>query len=121
DLRPLPQFKPTSQVWYPPQATQRHLTGRVLVEFTLDASGRAASARVVKAEADPVLQQAALRQVQTTQFDVSDKSYNAADKRPFYLSVQFCLDVCGDLRPFAGYENNQIIITGVSIPPEQPL
>jgi TonB family protein len=120
-VRPLPQFKPTNQNWYPGEATQRHLTGRVLVQFTVDAGGRTAGAKVVKAQADPLLQQAAVRQVMATQFDPADKNLDPADRRPFYLSVQFCLDECGDLRPFPGYENNQVIIMGVSIPPEKPL
>jgi TonB family protein len=121
DVRPLPQFKPTNREWYPAEAARRHLTGRVLVEFAIDAAGRATSPTVRQAQADPLLQQAALRLVSATQFDLSDKNYNPRDTQPFDLSVQFCLDECGDLKPYAGYENNEIIVMGVSIPPEKPL
>jgi len=121
--RPLPGFRPApDQPGYPAAALEGRLTGRVLVEFRIDAGGRATDVAVAKAQADPILQQAAVEIITATRFDVHDRNYDASDPRPFYASVQFCMDnYCGEIRPFPGYERDALIIGGLSSPAARPL
>jgi TonB family protein len=51
--------------WYPPEARRRTLTGRVVVEFRIDAAGKPEDVRINRAEADRILQIAAVYMVTT--------------------------------------------------------
>ena len=114
--RPLPGFQPgADQPGYPEEALAAGLSGRVLVEFGITA-GRATGITVATAQAEPILQQAAVAIIADTYFDLHDRNNNPSDPRPFFVSVQFCLDYCGELRPFPGYERNALSITGQSPP-----
>lgn len=112
DARQLPHPTIPNVDYYPQEARRRELTGRVLVELRISANGSAIDMRVVQAEADPILQQGAMRLAGAARFDVSDPKYDAADPRPFYLPVVFCLEKCGDLKPYPGYGKNEVIVTG---------
>jgi TonB family protein len=113
--RPLPKSHTSSQMsWYPARAVRLHLQGRVLVEFKIGATGQAIAARVLESDADPLLQQQALKLLQSTTFDVSDPQSNAADETPFRATYRFCLRPCAVLDP---YQRSELVtITGASIP-----
>jgi TonB family protein len=102
---------PNDRPWFPPSALQRHLSGRVLVEFQIAPPGKAIAPSVAAADADPLLQKAALDLVSAMRFDLSDPRYDAADPRPFYISVLFCIQSCGDLKAYAGKGREEIVIT----------
>ena len=95
--------------FYPPEAKRAGQTGRVLVEYAVDPSGKATAVQVVRAEAPQALQDAALSLVRHALFDVSDPGRNA-QPAPYYVSVSFCMGACGPLVPFPGY--GDITITG---------
>jgi TonB family protein len=111
---PHSQF-PSNIDWYPTKAKKEHDTGRVLVGFTIDSKGKAASLTILKAEAPRILRTAALNFVTDMTFDVADPAYNAADPTPFALSVRFCILDCGTLVGFPGYEDARI--TGSPVNP----
>jgi TonB family protein len=110
---PRSQFPPNID-WYPTKAKKEHDTGRVLVGFTIDSKGKAASLKILKAEAPRILRTAALNFVTDMSFDVTDPAYNAADPTPYALSVRFCIVDCGTLVGFPGYEDARITGSPVS-------
>jgi len=115
---PRSQFPPNID-WYPTKAKKEHDTGRVLVGFTIDSKGKAASLKILKAEAPRILRTAALNFVTDMSFDVTDPAYNPADPTPYALSVRFCIVDCGTLVGFPGYEDARI--TGSPVSPLQGL
>ena len=110
---PRSQFPPNID-WYPTKAKKDHDVGRVLVGFTIDSKGKAASLKILKAEAPRILRTAALNFVTDMSFDVTDPAYNAADPTPYALSVRFCIVDCGTLVGFPGYEDARITGSPVS-------
>jgi TonB family protein len=100
--------------WYPPKAKQNHVTGRVLVGFSIDANGRATSVKILKSEAPRALRDAAKDFVRDMRFDVTDPNYSAADPMPFALSVRFCIIDCGSILGYAGYDDVRISGSPVS-------
>jgi TonB family protein len=111
-VRKLPHSKLASTVdWYPAQAKRANLEGRILVEFNIDPSGRAHVLKLAAAQADPMLQAAAVELVRHVAFDISDPNLDAANPAPFRMSVTYCMFPCKDaLVPYAGYEN--VTVTG---------
>jgi TonB family protein len=108
--RKLPRMQyPMNIDWYPSKAKKAHETGRVLVGFTIDGKGKAASLKILKAEAPRILRNAALNFVTDVSFDVSDPAYNPSDPTPYAISVRFCVIDCGTLVGFPGYEDARII------------
>lgn len=95
----------TSIDFYPPQAKREGLVGRVLVGFQIDQRGKADSARVVGADAAPILQDAALELIKGSTFDVSAPGFDATDPTPFLVTVRFCLPTCGEIVSFPGSED----------------
>jgi TonB family protein len=57
------------------------LEGRVLIEFRIDKDGKIISPTVLRAEAAPALQNAALKLVQRAKVNVKDKNFDASDTR----------------------------------------
>jgi TonB family protein len=108
---PKSQFDFSAGATYPEQALRQGLAGRVLVEFQIDRHGKAISARVLEADAAPVLQNGALAAVRRSTFDVSAPGFDPGDPTPFRVTVRFCLLNCGDIVPFPGTED-YIVITG---------
>jgi TonB family protein len=114
--RKLPRMQyPMNIDWYPSKAKKAHDTGRVLVGFTIDSKGKAASLKILKAEAPRILRNAALNFVTDVSFDVSDPAYNSSDPAPYAISVRFCIIECGTLVGFPGYEDARI--TGSPLSP----
>jgi TonB family protein len=89
---------------YPEQAKRQGLAGRVLVEFQIDRSGKAVSAKILAADAASVLQAGALKLIRSATFDTSQPGFDPADSTPFLVTVRFCLPSCGPIVPFAGTE-----------------
>jgi TonB family protein len=89
---------------YPEQAKRQSLTGRVLVEFQVNPSGKATSVRVLAADAAPVLRSGAVDFIKRMTFDVSGPGFDPADPTPFRTSVLFCLLSCGGLVAYPGTE-----------------
>jgi TonB family protein len=107
--RKLPTMRFASNIdWYPAKAKRQLLTGRVLVGFRIDPSGKAVSRQVLKAEAPRILRDAALDFVGDATFDTSSPGYDAADPTPFAISVRFCIIDCGTLVGYPGYEDARI-------------
>src|SRR5215470_124108 len=110
-LRLVPHLKaPMDEDFYPSSAKRSGQTGRVLVEFHIKDDSRATAVTVVAAEAAPVLQQAAVRLVESLTFDLHTKNYDPSDTRPFYMPVEFCLGKCGKLVAYPGYAANDLIV-----------
>jgi len=95
---------------YPTQEKRKKITGRVLVEFQINAEGGSVAPRVVEADADPLLQAAALDIVRNAKFDVSAPSYDSSGKTFYRYGVRFCIFGCGSLAPYPGYE--EILVSG---------
>jgi TonB family protein len=95
--------------FYPAAEHRASATGRVLVQFGLDAAGKATSPHVVQANATQGLQDAAVKVVRVVKFDLTDPKYNSADPAPNYLLVTFCIERCG---PLPAYPAEEVTITG---------
>jgi TonB family protein len=91
-----------SMLWYPAPAVRLGMSGRVLVEFTLDTTGIVASAKVVAADAPQLLQGSALEFVRNSKFNIASADFNRADSAPFRVSILYCVATCGELVPFPG-------------------
>jgi TonB family protein len=110
-----PVHYPLNIDWYPTKAKQQGLTGRVLVGFKIDGTGKAVSLKVLKAEAPRILRNAALNFVTDATFDVSDAAFNPADPTLYAISVRFCIIDCGVLVGFPGYEDARITGSPLSL------
>lgn len=115
--RKLPRTVSIKSFEYPDQAWREGLTGRVLVEFRLNSSGKAISPRVVAADAAQVLQEAALVVLGTITYDISTPGFDPADPKPLLVTVRFCLPNCGDIPNFLGTEDMSV---RSSHPPNKP-
>ena len=114
-VRKLPRSQfPSNVDWYPAKAKKAHDTGRVLVGFGIDSTGKATSLKILKAEAPRILRNAALNFVTDMTFDVHDPAFNAADPTPYAISVRFCIIDCGTLVGYPGYEDARITGSPVS-------
>ena len=114
-VRKLPRSQfPANVDWYPAKAKKAHDTGRVLVGFSIDSTGKATSLKILKAEAPRILRNAALNFVTDMTFDVHDPAFNAADPTPYAISVRFCIIDCGTLVGYPGYEDARITGSPVS-------
>lgn len=92
--------------WYPAEARQQRLTGRAVVEFRIGAAGKPQDVKVYRAEADPILQSAALQMANTFRFDVKDPAFNPTDQSVYRISVSYQLMGCGlaPVPPYPGYD-----------------
>src|SRR5262249_26303579 len=99
-LRPHPKRTPMSEDWYPSAARRQDLTGRVLLAFRLDDTGKAQDVRLVQADAARVLQAAAGDMLKATPVDIPTPT---AEPGPHAVSISFCMVTCGDLQPYAGF------------------
>jgi len=88
--------------WYPPQARRRTLTGRVVVEFRINAAGKPEDVRINRAEADRILQIAAVYMVTTFRFDTKDPLLDPTDSRPYLISISYQLIGC-NTQPVPSY------------------
>jgi len=95
---------------YPQVAWFRGLTGRVLIEFQIDQSGRAVSENILGADAAPVLQDAAAQLIRSVQFDTTDPRFNPSDTTPFRETVRFCIGNCGAMRPYPGTDEGFVVL-----------
>lgn len=112
ELRRPPRIAPGSlpHVDYYPMAEHRaSVGGRVLVQFGIDAAGKATSAHVVQASATRDLQSAALNIVRALKFNLTDPHYNSADLAPNYLLINFCIEQC-NFPP--GFPAEEVTLTG---------
>lgn len=90
---------------YPQQAKAQGLTGRVLVEFHIDRDGKVVSPQILAADADEMLQKAALAALETVTYDISQPDFAAADPKPYRVTVRFCLPSCKAIANFPGTED----------------
>ena len=117
-LHKLPKMKafPSQFDAYPELAHRRNLEGRVLVEFGLDQSGKPTGVTIVQAEAPSILQDGALRLMKNIAYDMTDPGFDAADARPFRLTIKFCLPDCTRFTTFPG--SVELAIRSRPLPPE---
>jgi TonB family protein len=103
-----------SRDWYPSEARQRGLTGRVIVEFRIGANGRPQDVKIHRADADPILQSAAVQMARTFKYDVKDPTFNPTDSSVYRESISFQLIGCGMARvpPYPGYDNVMVVSGG---------
>jgi TonB family protein len=113
----LPKVKtfPSRFDFYPEEGKRRNLEGRVLVEFGLDRNGKPTSVTIVQADAPPVLQAGALKLMQNITYDMTAPNFDAADARPFRLTIKFCLPDCTRFATFPGSED--MTVRGSPLPP----
>jgi len=98
-LRTLTRHLPAT-TYYPEFALTRHLQGRLLIEFHLDETGYPVAARIIKSDADAILQATALRLVQGTRYDLG--SFDIDPGTVFHTTVMYCLDHCAEDVDYAG-------------------
>jgi TonB family protein len=105
--------------WYPPEARRRTLTGRVVVEFRIDAAGKPEDVKISRAEADRILQIAAVYMVTTFRFDTKDPLLDPTDSRPYLISISYQLVGCNTppVPSYPGFEADRaaMVITGSCI------
>jgi TonB family protein len=108
-LRKLPQTKLSSTANYPVEGLRRDLQGRVLIELGIDQDGKPAAVKIIQAEADRVLQDAAMRFVLNMRFDVTGPGFDVGDSTPFRVTVKYCQPNCGLIATFPN--SNEITIS----------
>jgi TonB family protein len=114
-LRTLPKHLPEVS-YYPQFALLRHLEGRLVIEFRIDQLGNTVDARIVRSNADTILQATALRLVQGTRYDLGSFAVDPATL--FHTSVVYCLDHCAESADSAD-SDSFVEITDASIPTRQ--
>lgn len=72
----------------------------MLIEFHIDKDGKIISPTVLRAEAAPALQNAALKLMQGAKVNVKDKNFDASDTRAFDVTVRVCKNMCTSIVPF---------------------
>lgn len=101
--RKLPKVAPEQPAFnYPITALRNGFKGKVLLEFRIDASGNVQSAKVIAADADPILQEAALNYLRRQTFLVSRTDFDPNDPTPFRVTVIYCIARCSDVLPLPG-------------------
>lgn len=111
-LHTLPRHLPNVS-YYPEFARIKHLEGRVLVEFHIDAQGNTEGAHVIHSDADPILTATALRVVQRLHYELG--SVNVDPQTRFRTSVIYCLEHCANAAQYPGSDTS-IEITGSALP-----
>lgn len=80
------------------EAKRRHLEGRVLVGFKIDAQGNTFEQAVVQSEADDVLEKAALDAVQHIHYDLNslknEPSLKVDPQTTYFMTIIYCLGHC---------------------------
>ncbi len=76
---------------YPVRAVETGIEGRVFVEFTVDTAGRVTDAKVIRG-VDPVLDEEALRVIQSAPNWEPDKQRGIPVNVSFVIPVEFSLD-----------------------------
>jgi TonB family protein len=82
------------------------MTGRVLVSFDIDQTGRVQAAQIRGADAVPLLLDAALKSIRGSRFEVGGP--NPSDVGPYRVTVRYCLPERGSVVAFAGTEDLKI-------------
>ena len=99
-LRKFPKMKLSAQANYPVEGLRGNLQGRVLVELGIDRNGELTGVKIIYAEADRVLQKAALRFIQNLRFDVTNSDFDVNDPTPFRVTVKYCQPDCERIETF---------------------
>ncbi|HKT74588.1 MAG TPA: energy transducer TonB [Steroidobacteraceae bacterium] len=107
-LRHLPEVS-----YYPEFAKIRHLEGRLLIEFRIDASGNTMDAKIVRSDADVILQATALRLVRGTRYELGSRDVNPTTV--FRTTVVYCLDHCDSAAAYPDSDSS-VQISGGDIP-----
>ena len=108
-LRKFPKMKLSSLANYPVEGLRGNLQGRVLVELRIDRNGIPTGVKIIYAEADRVLQNAALRFIRDLRFDVSSSDFDVNDPTPFQATVKYCQPDCKQIAIFPN--SNEITIS----------
>ncbi len=99
--------------YYPEFARIKHLEGRVLLEFHIDAQGNTEGAHVIQSDANPILTATALRVVQRLHYELGAVSVDPQTR--FRTSVIYCLAHCASAAQYPG-SDAVIEITGSALP-----
>jgi TonB family protein len=114
--RRLPKAAPQQPAFnYPVDALRDRLTGKVLLQFRIDANGNVQSAQVIAADAAPILREAALNYLRRQTFLLSGASFDPTDPTPFRVTVIYCITRCPDVAPLPG-SITLAWITGSALP-----
>lgn len=101
--RKLPKLAPQQPAFnYPIDALRDGFKGKVLLEFKIDSNGNVQSAKVIAADAAPILQEAALNYIRRQTFLVSGIRLDPNDANPFRVTVIYCITRCADVAPLPG-------------------
>jgi hypothetical protein len=85
------------------------------MEFRIDRSGKPVSITTVQAEAGHILQDAALRLIGGTTFDVTSPQFDVANPTAFRITIKFCLPNCAGISTLP--DSEEMTISGRPMPP----
>jgi TonB family protein len=112
----IPRTKSSKDFYYPDNAKRVGLEGTVLVEFNIDAKGKATGVTVIRAD-DPVFARAAKEFYSGLRFDVPrDWASSANISWRYRVGMVFCIPPSGQVDAFSETTYPPIIVTTNRIP-----
>jgi len=97
---------------YPKKLMRERLQGRALIRLTVDETGKTHSVQFLRLEAPFPVKSAACNLLQKLRYDLPKRGFETPDSRSWVMGIRYCLNDCGRVPAYPGFEKREISITG---------